>query len=207
MDDFDYFEQIDFPRKRWRGSRAVVADLDALLNEMRQHARKGLHLGAGSTRLPHLINCDLYNPDADMKVDATDLSPFEQDSIDLIESHHMIEHLGLVEAERALREWHRVLKPGGMLVITCPDLTRICARWLLYTALYPVARRPERLERILKMIVGSQEHSGMYHKSGYDARRMRRVLNDAGYVVEFTYARYPRRPTPSLLTIARKPKP
>jgi predicted SAM-dependent methyltransferase len=190
---------LHYPRTRWRGSRAVNADLDRLLDNIRRGVKKGLHLGAGSTRLPNLINCDYYNPDADMKVDATDLSAFEDGSIDLIESHHMIEHLGFAESEKALREWYRVLRPGGLLVVTCPDITRICVRWLKYTLLYPVHPRPEKLEYILRMLVGSQEHSA------YDARRMRRLLPEAGFVVEFTYARYPLRPTPSLLTIARKP--
>ncbi len=139
-----------------------------------------------------------------MKVDATNLEMFDDDSIDLIESHHMIEHLSLAEAEKALKEWQRVTRPGGLLVITFPDITRICLRWLKFIIWYPIKPRPAKLARTVQMIVGSQEHDGMFHKSVYNITLMRRFLLKYGFKVEFSYGRYPRRTTPSLLVIAKK---
>jgi predicted SAM-dependent methyltransferase len=59
----------------------------------------------GANRLPLLINCDLFNPEADLKADATNLSMFDDGTVDLIESHHMIEHLSFKDADLALTEW------------------------------------------------------------------------------------------------------
>jgi predicted SAM-dependent methyltransferase len=39
---------------------------------------------------------------------------------------HGIEHVLPWEAEDAVREWHRLLKVGGTLVIECPDLIKCC---------------------------------------------------------------------------------
>ena len=203
-DEIDYIDRITYPRTALRLSRYVQADLDRLLAELRKHINKGLHLGSGDSMLSGLINCDLFNPRADLKVDSTHLSIFDDNSIELIESHHMIEHLSLADTERALAEWHRVLRLRGLLVITCPDLSRICLRWIKYSTLYPLFPRPETLDYIVKMLVGSQEHAGMFHKNAFDARRMSRLLSEHGFKVEFTFAPYPRRATPSLLVIARK---
>ena len=199
-------ENIKYPRTIWRSSKALEPVIDRLLVDLRKNIGKGLHLGAGASKLPGLINCDLYNPQADMKADATNLEMFTDNSIDLIESHHMIEHLSFADTEKALKEWQRVLRPGGLLIITFPDITRICLRWLKYIIIYPIKPRPEKLARIVQMIVGSQEHAGMFHKSAYNIILMRRLLLKYGFRVEFSYAPYPRRTTPSLLVISRKIK-
>jgi predicted SAM-dependent methyltransferase len=170
---------------------------------MRKRARRGLHLGAAGTKLEGLVNCDLFDPAADRKVDATDLTEFADSSVDLIEHHHMIEHLSLEQVDRALREWARVLVPGGILVMTCPDLLRVCLVYLKHRAINLIRPRDYELEYVIRMLVGSQEHEGMFHKSHYDARRMRKLLPEHGFCVEFTYP-YPRRMTPSLLVIARR---
>lgn len=39
---------------------------------------------------------------------------------------HGIEHVLPWQADTALAEWHRLLKPGGLLVIECPDLIKCC---------------------------------------------------------------------------------
>jgi predicted SAM-dependent methyltransferase len=194
---------LRYPRTAFRFRRSVSREIDRLLASLRQRSRKGLHLGAGSSRIPGLINCDLFDPGADLKADATDLSMFSDNSIDLIESHHMIEHLSFADTEKALAEWHRVLGPGGVLVITCPDLSRVARRWVLHSFFQPLFPRPERMDYMVKMLVGSQEHDGMFHKNAFDARRMSRLLSRHGFLVEFAYTPYPRRPTPSLLVIAR----
>jgi SAM-dependent methyltransferase len=86
---------------------------------------KKLNLGCGSWLLPGYINCDLYNPDADIKCDAREL-PFDTDSIDEIYTSHLVEHFDHLEAWTVLREWIRVLKPGGTLILETPDLYTSC---------------------------------------------------------------------------------
>jgi len=54
-----------------------------------------------------------------------DMSAVAAESVDAIFSSHNIEHLYPHEVPLALREFLRVLKPGGFLVITCPDLQSV----------------------------------------------------------------------------------
>jgi predicted SAM-dependent methyltransferase len=196
-------EAITYPRTTLRSRRQVIKDIDALLLNLRKRADKGIHLGAGSSKIPDLINCDLFNPDADLKADASHLTMFDDGSVDLIESHHMIEHLSFDDTDSALAEWYRVLRNRGLLIITFPDLTAIAIQWIMHSLANPLFPRPESMDYIVKMLVGSQEHEGMYHKNAFDIRRMSRVLAKHGFCIEFTY-RYPRRRTPSRLVIARK---
>lgn len=199
-----YAEQIRYPRTRWRPGKRVNADIDALLVGFRKQANRGLHIGAGSKKIAGLLNCDFYNPEADLKADASNLAMFDDASVDLIESHHMIEHLSFNDTGLVLTEWNRVLGDRGLLVLTFPDISAIALEWLKYSLIYPLVPRPEKLDYIVKMLVGSQEHEGMFHKNAFDIRRMSRILSKYGFVVEFTYFRYPRRATPSRLVIARK---
>ena len=203
----EYLENIKYPRIRFRLCRNVNADIDRLLAELRKHVSKGLHLGSGSTKLEGLINCDLFNPEADLKADAKDLSMFEDGSVDLIESHHMIEHLSFADTESALEEWQRVLRRRGLLVISCPDISRIFLKWLRYSAIYPLFPRQEKLDYIIKMLVGPQQHEGQFHRNAFDFRRMSQLLARHGFTAEFSFSPYSERPTPSLLVIARKTGP
>lgn len=51
-----------------------------------------------------------------------DMSAVADESVDALYSSHNIEHLYPNEVPVALKEFLRVLKPGGFAVITCPDL-------------------------------------------------------------------------------------
>lgn len=57
----------------------------------------------------------------------TDMSQVQGASVDALFSSHNIEHLYPHEVPVALAEFRRVLKPGGFVVITCPDLQSVCA--------------------------------------------------------------------------------
>jgi predicted SAM-dependent methyltransferase len=49
-------------------------------------------------------------------------TPFASDTFDFIFSEHMIEHVSHDDGAKMLAECHRVLKPGGHIRITTPDL-------------------------------------------------------------------------------------
>lgn len=195
---------IKYPQTKFRLQRRVKADIERFLSNLRSNSRLGLHLGSGGSKLQGLINCDLFDPRADLAVDATNLSSFDDNSVDLIESHHMIEHLSFVDTESALGEWQRVLCPGGLIILTFPDISAISIQWLFYSLIYPFFPKPDKLDYIVKMFVGSQEHKGMFHNNAFDLKRMDRILTEFGFSIDFTYFPYPKRPTPSRLVIARK---
>ena len=57
----------------------------------------------------------------------TDMSQVPDASVDAIFSSHNIEHLYPHEVPVAFKEFLRVLKSDGFLVLTCPDLMYVCA--------------------------------------------------------------------------------
>jgi SAM-dependent methyltransferase len=56
-----------------------------------------------------------------------DMAGVADASVDAIFSSHNLEHLYAHEVPLALRQFHRVLRPQGFAVITCPDLQSIAA--------------------------------------------------------------------------------
>jgi len=55
-----------------------------------------------------------------------DMSEVKTGSVDAIFSSHNIEHIFPHEVAIALKEFYRVLKDDGMVVLSCPDLQSVC---------------------------------------------------------------------------------
>lgn len=64
--------------------------------------------------------------DPDIIGSMLDMSAVADASIDSIYSAHNIEHVYAHEVPLVLKEFLRVLKPDGFLVVTCPDLQLVC---------------------------------------------------------------------------------
>ncbi|MCK2128064.1 methyltransferase domain-containing protein [Thauera aromatica] len=98
-----------------------------------------LHIGCGPKRKDQTtrgFNTDAWTElrfDIDESVQPdlvgtmTDMSAVASESVDAIFSSHNIEHLYPHEVPVAIKEFLRVLKPEGFLVLTCPDLKSVCA--------------------------------------------------------------------------------
>lgn len=56
----------------------------------------------------------------------TDMNAVATGSVDAVYSAHNIEHVFPHEVHSVLLEFHRVLKEGGIVVVTCPDLRSVC---------------------------------------------------------------------------------
>jgi predicted SAM-dependent methyltransferase len=81
-----------------------------------------LHLGCGKKIRTGWLNCDKFEPDADIYLNAYTRLPFQTDTFQCIYMEHLIEHIHTDRIPTFLAELHRVLKPEGILRITCPDL-------------------------------------------------------------------------------------
>jgi len=58
-------------------------------------------------------------------------SDYKDNSVDVIYSSHMFEHLSLKSADLYLKESFRCLKPGGAIRVVVPDLYKICKKYIL----------------------------------------------------------------------------
>lgn len=79
----------------------------------------GLNVGAGSTRIdPRVRNLDLFSgPNIDY-VGRAEAIPLPDSSVDLVVTQETLEHVA--DPFKAIKEIHRVLKPGGTLYLQLP---------------------------------------------------------------------------------------
>ncbi len=92
-----------------------------------------INLGSGQRPFGEgWLNLDIRKQEypVDIIADAKFLPMFEDNSVDVLVAHHLFEHIGLNDQEEYLSEWYRVLKPGGKLLISVPDLREIDRAWL-----------------------------------------------------------------------------
>jgi len=80
-----------------------------------------LNIGCGEKLRPGWLNIDL-DPRADLRLDIRRPLPFPEGSCAEIYSEHVLAHLAYPgEVEEVLRDWWRVLAPGGTLSVGVPD--------------------------------------------------------------------------------------
>ena len=81
-----------------------------------------LNVGSGYQQISGFQSVDFdekLNPDVVAPIDKL---PFPDDSVDEIYASHVLEHVPM--GSKALEEWLRVLKPGGMLTVAVPDIVQ-----------------------------------------------------------------------------------
>lgn len=89
-----------------------------------------LNVGCGSRVLPGYFNCDIErNPEApkapELLCDAKSIPLPDGCAVELM-AIHVWEHFYRWESETVIKEWRRLLKAGGKLVLELPDLIKCC---------------------------------------------------------------------------------
>jgi SAM-dependent methyltransferase len=116
----------------------------------------------------------------------TDMSAVPTGSIDAIVSSHNIEHLYPHEVPLALAEFVRVLKPDGLVLITCPDLQSVCAqvaKGALASPLYESPAGPISALDILYGHRGAMASGNLYmaHRCGFTLQVLADTLQACGF--------------------------
>ena len=98
--------------------------------------------------------------------------PLADESIDVVYSSHMIEHLDFLDVKKFLNEVYRILVPKGIVRIATPDLDKLVdhynetgdANYFIKSTRLYMFRPKSFLERIKILLIGTRHHLWLYNK-------------------------------------------
>ena len=148
-----------------------------------------LHLGCGRNMLKGWINTDSKKSLENCGyLDVTEKFPFDDNSVDYIFSEHMIEHISLQDGKFMLEESFRVLKSGGKIRTSTPDLkflielyndnkTDLQKRYIDYTINHPAYDVSTEVDTyIINNFVRAWGHVFIY-----DEKTLKTLLESVGF--------------------------
>ena len=134
-----------------------------------------LNIGCGRRVLDGWVNVDkaVRGSEPDIDADVRDL-PFPDNYADEVMAIHLIEHFYVWEAPDVVSEWHRVLRPGGKIVLECPDLVKTVkhmyeGRGEPHLTMWPLYGDPSHMDPL------------MCHKWGYTPDSLAKLLDYVGF--------------------------
>jgi predicted SAM-dependent methyltransferase len=132
-----------------------------------------LHLGCGKRYIPGFVHVDAIDySHVDHVATIDNLSFIPDNSVDLIYNCHVLEHFKRRDVGRVLKEWARVLKPGGTLRISVPDFAKLCE----------VYQRYGKLDLVVGALFGRQDYLYNIHYNVFDYAALADALSQAGFV-------------------------
>lgn len=111
----------------------------------------------------------------DLRVSDMRHLPFKDESFSLVISWHSLEHVPWREVCKTLKEWRRVLRRDGVIVICTPNMESI-PRWLMHSD----KDIRQALEGV-RAVYGAQDDPYDLHRAGFNEALLKAVLQAAGY--------------------------
>lgn len=134
-----------------------------------------LNLGCGYDIRSGYLNVDFqekHNPDLLADIRILDMLPsgyYEE-----IVAQDCLEHFPRTDTELALKEWHRLLKIGGILKLRVPDIASAVA---ILTSSTDINHQ----KGWNQMIFGTQAYTGDYHFTSFTEDLVRHYLKETGF--------------------------
>jgi ubiquinone/menaquinone biosynthesis C-methylase UbiE len=142
-----------------------------------------LNVGCGKRILDGWVNCDIArDPEAEKEpeilCDAKQI-PLEDECADVLQAIHLFEHFYRWQIDDVLKEWKRLLKPGGLLILELPNLVKCCQNYL--EGRMRGGKNPDQLSRW--GIYGDPRTGNPYmnHPWGYSPDELISILQEAGF--------------------------
>jgi len=138
-----------------------------------------LHLGCGNIILDGYTNIDIVPGEGiDVVSDVRSLPMYKDASVDEVYLSHVLEHFSWKQAPEILKEYFRVLKPGGVLRIAVPDMNKIMR---LYVEHWDWFQDPA--QKVWSgLIYGGHETEYDCHHAGFNFPYLKYLLESAGFV-------------------------
>jgi predicted SAM-dependent methyltransferase len=139
-----------------------------------------LHLGCGKRYLEGFFHIDIAHfPHIDLISSIDKLDAFENNSCELIYSSHSLEYFDRFQTVQVLKEWNRVLKKGGRLLLTVPDFRKLVEIYLetsnLANIIGPLFGRWPLFDAQNEVI------NTLYHRTVWDRQSLSAALEEAGF--------------------------
>jgi tetratricopeptide (TPR) repeat protein/SAM-dependent methyltransferase len=194
----------------WANILSVSATRNTVAHFYKDLKPSRLNLGCGDKILDGYINVDVVESRSgkkpDLLCDLRHLKPFADNSVDEILSVHVVEHFWRWEVLDILKEWVRVLKPGGKMVLECPNLKSACEEFL---------KNPEAAafggpegQRSMWVFYGDPRWKDPYmvHRWGYTPESLAKLMSEAGLIdAHQEPAEYKLREPRDMRVVAMKP--
>ena len=135
-----------------------------------------LHIGCGKRHIPGFTHIDqVAFPHVDFVQDIRTLPNFKDETASLIYACQVIEYFDREELPIVLKEWRRVLQPGGILRLSVPDFEVI-------SRLYRTGLKLEWFLGTLYGKIPDGKGRHVYHRTTFDEASLSAVLVSAGFV-------------------------
>lgn len=139
-----------------------------------------LNLGSGSKPLPNYTNVDrCYDQDIHSNSPGYtrlcvkgEVYPLRYAYAEEIRASHVLEHFPHGQTLDILKDWTRVLAPGGWLKVAVPDFAYIATKYLDEAGGLPLEG----------YTMGGQVDENDFHKAIFDERTLRRMFHECGLV-------------------------
>jgi predicted SAM-dependent methyltransferase len=152
-----------------------MPNIDQSMGLGRPETRLKLHLGCGKKFIPGFVHIDALQYDhVDYCQRVDELGNFATARASLIYACHVLEHFSRWQYLKVLCEWHRVLKPGGVLRLSVPDFAA-CAK------LYYEEGLQSGLTGLVGLVVGGQRDQYDYHGMIFDEQLLTQSLHEVGF--------------------------
>lgn len=139
-----------------------------------------LNVGCGGRRLPGYTGIDaVERPAADIVAPAHEI-PLPDGCADEVLAIHLVEHLLPWDLKTAIAEWHRLLQPGGTLVLELPDLVKCCRNIL--DGRMKGGKHPDQLGMWGLFGDNRYEDPYMLHRWAYTFATLSPIVAEVGFI-------------------------
>ena len=146
------------------------------------HVIRKIHFGGGKDKLKGFLNTDIIGK---IPINMAKKLPFPTDSVDIIFSCHVIEHLYYKQFRAFMKESLRILKEGGLHIIMTPSLTRLIDALYYNKELKPILLKGHEklagIELDAATFLNRMMNTYYGHRFLHDLESISRVAKAVGY--------------------------